>query len=62
MNDGQGKTGGLAGAGLGRAHHILAGHDHRDGLFLNRGGFAVTEFGHSSDDRLSEAEIIECQG
>ena len=32
----QGKTGGLAGAGLGRGHHIVTGQHHRNGLLLNR--------------------------
>ncbi len=43
----QRKTGGLAGAGLGRGQHVLAGQNDRDGLLLNgrRGVIAVRRHG-----------------
>jgi hypothetical protein len=37
--------GGLAGAGLGGADEVLAGHDGRDGLGLDRGRGHVAVFG-----------------
>ncbi len=36
MQDGQHKGRGLAGAGMGQAHEVAAGHDQRDGLGLDR--------------------------
>ena len=41
----KGEGGGLAGAGLGGADEILAGHDDRDGLGLDRGRGHVAVFG-----------------
>ena len=41
MQDRQGEGGGLAGAGLGDAEQILAGHHVGDGLLLDRGGGGV---------------------
>ena len=37
VQDRQGEGGGLAGAGLGDAQQVAAGHDARDGLRLDRG-------------------------
>ena len=44
----QGETGGLAGAGLRTGQDIAALENHGDGLRLHRGGFAVALFGDST--------------
>ena len=46
LEDGQGKGGGLACAGLGQTQHIPPREDERDGLFLDGGGRCVA---HSFD-------------
>ena len=39
MEDGQGESGGLTGAGLGQSQNVPAFHSCRDRLLLDRGGF-----------------------
>ncbi len=47
----------LAGAGLGCAHHILAGQNHRNGLLLDGGHGLVAHFGHGACQRFSQRKI-----
>jgi hypothetical protein len=47
----------LAGARLGRAHHVLAGQHHGDGLGLDGGHGLVAHFGHGACQRFSQREI-----
>jgi len=44
----QGERGRLAGAGLGRAHHVLAGEHDRDGLLLDQRHGFVAHVGHGA--------------
>ena len=52
----QGEAGRLAGAGLGAGEQIAAFEDERNRLFLNRRGFAVALFGHSTKNFGRKAE------
>ena len=56
VQDRQGEASRLAGAGLGTAHHVLACHDQRDRLHLDRRGRGVTCFGHRTEDLRPQAE------
>ena len=61
VEDGQGESGGLAGAGLGDAQHVAPFHQRRNGLRLDRGRrFIVARF-QRAQDGLSEAERLERQ-
>jgi len=44
----------LAGAGLGSAHHVLAGENHGDGLLLDGRHGLVAHFGHGACQRLGQ--------
>ena len=55
----QGETGGLAGASLGAAHDITAGHDDGDGLGLNRGGFGVAVVYDGAQQLGQQAQFVE---
>jgi hypothetical protein len=55
----QGEAGGLAGAGLGAAHDVLAGHDDRDGLRLDRRRVGVTVVLYRAQQLGQQAEVIE---
>ena len=57
VEDRQAEAGGLAGAGLGAAHDVLAGEDDRDGLLLDRGGGGVTGLGHGAEELRPQAEL-----
>jgi len=59
LEDGQGKAGGLAGAGLGGAQKIFAGEDDGDGLRLDRGGRGVALVGDRAQKRIGQAESLE---
>ena len=48
MQDGQGKSGGLAGTGLRDTQQVAPGQDARNRAFLNRGGVGVTFFAYSA--------------
>jgi hypothetical protein len=48
---------GLAGAGLGRAHHVLAGHHDGNGLGLDGGHGLVAHFGHGACQRLGQRKV-----
>src|SRR5690606_34691403 len=50
--------GGLAGAGLGQADQVVAFHDERDSLCLDRRRFFEAEGGKGSDDGLRQAEVV----
>src|SRR5690606_31657329 len=52
----QGETGGLAGAGLGRDHEITTFQHGRDGLRLDRSGGGVTSGSHGAHQRVGQAE------
>ena len=45
LEQGQGERRRFTGSRLGRAHHVLAGKDHRDSLGLNRGHGFVAHLG-----------------
>jgi hypothetical protein len=62
LDDRQREAGGLAGAGLGRAHHVTALQHHGDGLGLDRGRMDVALFGQGFQDIGREAEIFEADG
>ena len=55
----QGEAGGLAGAGLRRAHHVAAHQDVGNRLLLDRRGMAVAHLGDGAQHRLGQAEIGE---
>ena len=55
----QGEAGGLAGAGLRRAHHVPAHQHERDRLLLDRGGMAIAHVGDRAQHRLGQAEFGE---
>jgi hypothetical protein len=55
----QGETGGLAGAGLRRAEQIAPGEHDRNGLRLDGGGFGVTLLGDSAEQLGRQAEAFE---
>jgi hypothetical protein len=48
LQHGQGKAGGLAGAGLRRAQQVAAGQHHGNGLGLDRGGDGVALVGYGA--------------
>ena len=50
---------GLAGAGLGKAHHIAPLHRHRDGPGLDRGRIAQPHLGQPRLEVLGQAHIVE---
>ncbi len=45
----QGETGGLAGAGLRAGENVAPLENDGDGLQLNGGGFGIALFGHSTE-------------
>ena len=53
----QGKSCCLAGAGLGRAHHVTALQHHWNGLRLNRRHGLVTHVGHGARQRGGELQL-----
>ena len=55
----QGEAGGLAGAGLRRAHHVAAHQHERDRLFLDRRRMAIAHVVDGAQHRLGQAEIGE---
>jgi hypothetical protein len=59
VQDRQREGRGLAGAGLGDAAEVAAGHHVRDGLGLDRGGSFVAFGGERLLDRGGEAEVGE---
>jgi hypothetical protein len=59
LDDRQREAGGLAGTGLRRAHHVLALHDDRDRLALDRRGRGVAHGLDGIDDAGIEAEVFE---
>ncbi len=59
MQDRQGEGGGLAGAGLGDAQQVAAGHDDGDSLGLNRGRGLVAFGGKRLEQGRVEAEVGE---
>ena len=58
----EGKSGGLAGAGLGAAHDIEALQYGRDRLRLNRRGCGVASFGDGAEQLRPQAEFVETRG
>ena len=50
LEEGQGKGGGLAGAGVGGGPDITTSQDGRDGRHLNRGRCQVVSFGHGPNE------------
>jgi len=56
MKDGQGKAGGLAGAGLGGAQEVFAGENDGDGLRLDGGGGGVALIRDSAEQLGAQAE------
>jgi hypothetical protein len=58
LNNGQREAGGLARAGLRRAHHITPLQHDRDGLGLNRRGMNIALIGECLQHRRGEAEIF----
>jgi len=59
MQDRQGKGRGFAGAGLGQAHDVLAGHDLRNRLGLNGGRSDITRRHDASRDLGVKLETCE---
>ena len=55
--DGEGKCGGLAGAGLGGSNDVLAFEEEWDGLLLDRGGLDVAQCVHCVEDRRPKAQF-----
>jgi hypothetical protein len=53
------ERGGLAGAGLRLADHVLAGERRRDDRFLNRSGVGVLGVGERVEDRPVELQVGE---
>ena len=53
----QGERCRLAGAGLGRAHHVLAGQHHGNGLGLDRRHALVAHFSHGAGQFVGELEL-----
>ena len=58
VQDGEGKGGGLAGAGLGDADHVTASEREGNGLSLDGGGREVVLFFEGTRDGIGEAEIL----
>ena len=56
--DGQRESRGLAGAGLGRAHHVLSLQNKRNGLLLDWRGVLVALGLDAVHDRLGQAEVF----
>jgi hypothetical protein len=59
VQEGEDEAGGLAGAGLGAAHHVAAGEHGGNRLRLDRGGGVVARFVNRTQQGLGEAESIE---
>ena len=59
VQDGQREGGGLAGAGLGDALDVAAGHHQRDRLHLDRGGSRVALGGERLEEGRGQAELFE---
>ena len=59
VQDRQGEGGGLAGAGLGDAQQVLAGHDVGDGFLLDRRGLGIAGRGQSLEKGLVQAHGFE---
>ncbi len=59
MQDRQGESGGLAGAGLSDAEQVAASHDMRNGLGLNRCGSDVVFVSERLEERCGKAEFGE---
>jgi hypothetical protein len=53
----QRKSGGLAGAGLGCAHHVLPGQHHGNGLRLNRRHGLVAHLGYGALERIGQRKV-----
>ena len=56
LQDGKREGGRLAGAGLGQAHDVAAGHDGRDRLFLDGRRFTIAERGYARRKARAEVE------
>ena len=54
----QGETGGLAGAGLRAGQQVMALQHDRDGLGLDGGGLGVAQFVHGFQDRRCQVQIV----
>jgi len=61
LQDRQGKAGGLAGAGLGAAHHILAGENDGYRLHLDRRGRRIAGFFHGPQQFGPQSELGEAR-
>ena len=59
IDDGQRKAGRLSGTGLGSGHHVMAGHDHRNGLGLNGSRLGVAGGSDGLEHVGMQAEITE---
>ena len=59
LEDGQRERRGLAGAGLGTTHQVMAREHDGDGLLLDRGGDRVALIGHSTQDLRAQAQMVE---
>ena len=57
LQDRQREAGGLAGAGLGAAHHVLAGENDGDRLHLDRRGRRIAGFGHGPQQFGPQSEL-----
>ena len=53
----QGKGRGLSGPRLGTAQYITSHKDHRNGFFLNGGGFLITGFVNGTEEFVAKTEI-----
>ena len=62
LEDGQREGRGLAGAGLGAAHHIMPLEDEVDGLLLDGGGDGVVAVPEGALDGFTEGETVEGYG
>ena len=62
VQDRQAESGGLAGAGLGAAHDVLARKDDGDRLLLDRGGGGVAGLGHGPENLRPQAELRKARG
>ena len=62
LQDGQGEAGSLAGAGLGRCHHIAASQHGRNGLHLYGRGLGIAFLLHRAQQRCGQTQLIKCHG
>ena len=62
IDDGQRKAGRLSGTGLGSGHHVMARHDHRNGLGLDGGRLGIAGGSDGLEHVGMQAEITEGDG